>query len=85
MSSNVFNKIRDHFQILDNIPICLLRNFEKCYSRKTTDVGMYDAMFVAGLRLQLTELHRHLANYLGLSINQITPNAWRILLEAEVI
>lgn len=47
MSSNVFNKIRNHFQILDNIPICLSRNFEKCYSGKTTDVGMYDAMFVA--------------------------------------
>ena len=80
MSPNVFKKLCDCFQILENIPIRLPRKFERCYSGKTTNVGMYDAMFAAGLRLPLTELHHQLANYLGLSINQITPNAWRIFL-----
>ena len=46
---------------------------------------MYDAMVMAGLRLPLTELHCHLANYLGLSIRQIAPNPWRIFIGAEVI
>lgn len=46
---------------------------------------MYDAMFTAKLRLLLTELHRQLANYLGLSVNQLAPNAWRIFTGAEVI
>ena len=46
---------------------------------------MYDAMFAVGLRLPLTELYRQLANYLGLSVSQIAPNAWRIFLGAEVI
>ena len=52
---------------------------------KTVDVGMYDAMFIAGLRLPLTKLHRQLANYLGLSLSQIAPNAWRIFIGVEVI
>ena len=76
MSPNVFNKLRDHFQILENIPISLSRKFERCYSRKTANVGMYNAMFTTGLRLSLVELHRQLANYLGLSVSQIPPNVW---------
>ena len=36
---------------------------------------MYDAMFTAGLGLPLTALHRQLADFLGLSISEITPNA----------
>ena len=46
---------------------------------------MYDAMFIAGLRLPLTKLHRQLANYLSLSLSQIAPNAWRIFIGVEVI
>ena len=53
--------------------------------RKTADVGVYYAMFAAGLRLPLTELHHQLANYPGLSVSQITLNAQRIFLGAEVI
>ena len=49
------------------------------------DVGMYDAMFTVGLRLPLTDLHRQLANYLGLSISQIAPNSWRIFIGVKVI
>ena len=41
----------------------------KCYSSKTENVGMYDAMFIAGLRLSLMKLHRQLANYLSLFVS----------------
>ena len=75
MSPNIFNKLCDRFQILENIPIRLPRKFEKCNSGKITDIGMYGAMFAAGLRLPLTELHHQLANYLGLSVSQIAHNA----------
>ena len=75
MTTNIFKNLWDRYQVLDNIPICLAEKFEKYYSRKTVDVGMYDAMFVPGLRLSLTALHRQLAIFLGLSINQIAPNA----------
>ena len=69
MSPNVFNKLRDRFQIPDSIPIRLLTKHERYYPGKTTDVSMYDTMFAADLRLPLTELHRQLANYLRLSVN----------------
>jgi len=75
MTTNIFKNLSDRYQIPDHIPIRLPRKFEKCYSGKTTDIGMYDATFAAGLRLPLTMLHRQLANFLGLSISQITPNA----------
>ena len=42
-------------------------------------------LFIVGLRLPLTELHRQLANYLGLFVSQITPNMWRIFIGVEVI
>ena len=40
---------------------------------------------MVGFRFPLTELHRQLANFLGLSISQIALNAWRIFIGAEVI
>ena len=46
---------------------------------------MYDAMFAVGLRLPLTALHRQLADFLGLSVSQIAPNAWRIFISAEIL
>ena len=85
MFDNVFNTLRDRYQIPKNIPLRLPKKFEKCYSGKTADVDMYDAMFAAGLRLSWTDLHHQLANYLGLSISQIASNAWRIFIGAEVI
>ena len=69
MSAKVFKNLRDRFQILDHIPIRLSGKFEKCYFGKTTDVGIYDAMFAARLRLLLMALHLQLANFLGLSIS----------------
>ena len=85
MTANIFKNLRDRYQILDHIPIRTAGKFEKCYSGKTTDVSMYDAMFTAGLRLPLTALHCKLANFLGLSISQIAPNAWRIFIGAEIL
>ena len=46
---------------------------------------MRDAMFAAGLRLLLMALHRQLVDYLGLSVSQIAPNAWRTFIRAEVL
>ena len=43
MTANIFKNLRDRYQILDHIPIRFPRKFEKCYSRKTADVSMYDA------------------------------------------
>ena len=85
MTNNIFKNLRDCYQILENVPIYPPRKLERCYSRRTVNIGMYDAIFTTGLRLPLTELHHQLANYLGLSVSQIAPNAWRISIGAEVI
>ena len=79
MSDKVFRELRARYQIPNYIPIRLPKENERCYSRRTADVGMYDAMFAAGLRLPLTALHRQLVDFLDLSVTQIAPNAWRIL------
>ena len=85
MSDKVFKELRTRYQIPDHIPIRLPRENERCYSGRTVDVGMYDAMFAARLRLPLTALHHQLADFLGLSVSQIAPNAWRIFISAEIL
>ena len=75
MSDKVFKTLHGHYQIPNNIPIRLPRKFERWYSGKTTDVGMYDAMFAVGLRLPLMAFRHQLANFLRLSVSQIAPNA----------
>ena len=58
MSQKVFNTLRDRHQIPEHIPFRLPRKFKRCYSGKMANIGMYDDMFTAGLRLPLTKLHR---------------------------
>ena len=57
MSDKVFKDLRTPYQIPDHIPIRLPRENERCYSGRIANVGMYDAMFAARLRLPLTALH----------------------------
>ena len=85
MSDRVFKELRSRYQIPDHIPIRLPRKDERCYSGGTANVNMYDAMFATGLRLPLTALHRQLVDFLGLSVSQIAPNAWRIFIGAEIL
>ena len=61
MSDKIFSELRVRYQILEHIPIRLPYENEKCYTGRTADVGMYDAMFAAGLRLSLATLHRQLS------------------------
>ena len=42
-------------------------------------------MLKAGLRFPLNFLHRKLLKYLGLSVSQISPNAWRVFIVMEVL
>ena len=57
MSDKIFSELRVRYQIPKHIPIRLPHENEKCYTGRTADVGIYDTMFVAGLRLSLTALH----------------------------
>ena len=85
MSDKIFSELRVRYQIPEHIPIRLPYENEKCYTGRTADVGMYDTMFAAGLRILLTALHRQLVDYLGLSVNKIAPNTWRTFIGAEIL
>ena len=70
-----FSTLRANYQILDNIPICLPYKLEKCYYEGVEGVGVYEQMLKARLRFPLSSLHHKLLKYLGLSVNQVSPNA----------
>ena len=42
-------------------------------------------MLKAGLRFPLSSLHRELLKCLGLSVNQVSPNTWRIFIAMEIL
>ena len=85
IKENHFKTFRDNYQIPDSIPIRLPYKSEKCYYDGVEGVGVYEQMLKAGLRFPLSSLHRELLQYLGLSVNQISPNAWRVFIAMEVL
>ena len=85
MSEKVFKELCTRFHIPDHISIRLPRKKQKCYTGRTADVGMYDAVLAAGLRLPLTALHRQLVDFMGLFVSQIALNAWRTFIGAKVL
>ena len=80
-----FNTFRANFQIPDYIPIRLPYVSEKCYYKEVEGVGVYEQMLKAGLRFPLSTLHRELLKYLGLSVTQIFPNAWKVFIAMEIL
>ena len=85
MKEKHFKTLRAHYQSPDNIPIRLSYKLEKYYYEGVEGVGVYEQMLKAGLRFSLSSLHRELLKYLGLSINQISPNTWRVFIAIEVL
>ena len=85
IKENHFKTLRENFQILDNIPIRLPYKSEKCYYDRVDGVGVYEQMLKAGLRFPLSSLHRELLKCLGLSVNQVSPNAWRVFIAMDVL
>ena len=69
-----FSTFRANFQIPDYIPIHLPYVSEKCYYDGVEGVGVYEQMLKVGFRFSLSTLHRELLKYLGLFVNQISPN-----------
>ena len=80
-----FKTLRGKYQIPENIPLHLPYKLEKCYYDDVDDVGVYEQMLKAELRFPLSSLHRQLLQHLGLSVNQISPNAWRVFLGIDVL
>ena len=82
---NTSKILRANYQIPDNILIRLTYKSEKCYYEGVEGVGVYEQMLKAGPRFPLSSLHRGLLKYLGLSVNQVSPNAWKVFIAMEVL
>ena len=80
-----FKTLRANYQILDYIPIRLPYKSKKCYYEGVDDVGVYEQVLKASLRFPLSSLHSELLKYTGLSISQISLNAWRVFIAMEVL
>ena len=80
-----FKTLRAIYQTLDHIPICLPYKSEKCYYDGVDNVGVYEQALKARLRFPLNALKRELLQHLGLSVSQISPNAWRVFIAIEVL
>ena len=80
-----FKTFRAHYQIPDNIFVRLPYESEKCYYEGLEGVGVYEQMLKAGLKFPLSSLHHELLQNLGLSVNQVSPNAWRVFIAVEVL
>ena len=85
IKENHFKTLRENFQIPDNIPIRLPYKSEKCYYDEVEGVGVYEQMLKTGLKFPLSSFHYELLKCLGLSINQVSPNAWRVFIAMEVL
>ena len=77
--------LRAHYQIPDYILIRLPYKSEKCYYEGVDSVGVYEQVLKADLRFPLSSLHHELLKYLGLSVSQISPNAWKVFIAMEVL
>lgn len=71
--------------IFDDVSIRKGTKGERCYTGCFHEVGFYEAAFIAGLRLPLSHLLHRLADYLGISVYEIAPNAWIIFIGVEVL
>ena len=85
IKENHFKTLRENYQIPENIPIRLPYTSEKCYFNGVEGVGVYEQMLKAGLRFPLSTLHHELLKCLGLSVNQVSPNTWRIFIAMEIL
>ena len=85
IKKNHFKTVRENFQIPDNIPIHLPYKLEKCYYDGVEGVEVYEQMLKVGLRLPLSSLHRELLKCLGIFVNQVSANAWRVFIAMEVL
>jgi len=84
MMKDAFGRLHLHFQIPEDVLI------RKACRGKMSHEGDEWHRFLWGilhcrLTLPFSYLHRWLADYLGISIYQIAPNAWRIFIGDEVL
>ena len=85
IKENHFKTLRENYQISENIPIGLPYKSEKCYYDSVEGVDVYEQIFKVGLRFPSSSFHHEPLKCLGLSVNQVSPNAWRIFIVMKIL
>ena len=76
--------LRGKYKILDELnPRLIVRN-EKCFSPNSR-VSVYEAYLLGGLRLTFNAFDREILHRLGVGLNQLNPNAWRLIVSIQVL
>ena len=75
---------RSWYQIPDDLNSRLVVHGEWC-SHPCFGVGIYKAYLLGGLRLPLNAFAREILSRLGLGINQLNPNALRLIVSMQVL
>jgi hypothetical protein len=79
----------DEFRLRNNYDIrpSVLLHFQNPVTREIRggDLVIYEKMLLAGLRFPLPDIARELVLFLGVSLSQLTPNAWRYLLASFIL
>ena len=78
------NSLRGKYQIPDDFNPCLTILGEWCCTPNLR-VGVYKAYLLGGLRLPLNTFAREILHRLGIGLNQLNPNAWRLIVSMQVL
>ena len=78
------NSLRSWYQIPDNLNPHLAVYGELCCNPHF-GVGIYKAYLLGGLRLPLNAFAREILHRLGIGINQLNPNAWRLIISMPIL
>ena len=77
------NYLRRWYQFPDDLNPRLVVHGEWCCN-PCFGVGIYEAYLLVGLRLPLNAFSREILNRLGIGINQLHPNAWRLIIFMQI-
>ena len=76
--------LRAWYQIQDDLNPRLAALSEWCCT-PNLEVGIYEAYLLGGLRLCLNAFAREISHRLGICVNQLNPNAWRLIISMQVL
>ena len=76
IDANKLHKLRDKYQIPDDIQTRLPVVGEWCCTPNSLTLGIYDAYMLGGLRLPLNAFAREILTRYGIGPNQLNPNGW---------